>query len=170
MSLEDTNLRPSEDPSYAGSEQSSSSPLSETSNASTKVPDEKAPPKGGGGTPRTSDSLGGRKVVTLTQNDFGEGASIGYPPVQRRVGTRDSARSARSARVSDGGFDLPPLKKRLTDLLDSGRKISREPTARESAMACVKASWLNVLLVFIPVRSSSPLFCILFLRVGRAGG
>lgn len=29
--------------------------------------------------------------------------------------------------------------------------VSKEPTWRESMMAIIKASWLNVLLVFIPV-------------------
>lgn len=51
-------------------------------------------------------------------------------------------------------MSLPPLRKRLTDLLVAERKVKREPTIRESLMACVKASYLNVLLVFIPVRHS----------------
>ncbi|KAM0748657.1 Calcium/proton exchanger [Meredithblackwellia eburnea MCA 4105] len=75
------------------------------------------------------------------------GTEPSYPPAHRR-GTKESTRSNRTA---GDGADPPPLKKRLTDLFVSERKVKREPTIKESLMAIVKASWINLLLVFIPV-------------------
>jgi hypothetical protein len=60
--------------------------------------------------------------------------------------------SRRATHDSASSFRAPPSKKRLTDAFVPERKIKREPTVRESAMAIVKAGWLNVLLVVIPVR------------------
>lgn len=62
-----------------------------------------------------------------------------------RRGTRETTASGSTP------FQPEPLKKRLTDLFVSERRIKREPSIRESAVAVVKASWLNVLLVFVPV-------------------
>jgi hypothetical protein len=62
-----------------------------------------------------------------------------------RRGTRETTASGSTP------FHPEPLKKRLTDLFVSERKIKREPSIKESAVAIVKASWLNVLLVFVPV-------------------
>ncbi|ORY76541.1 Sodium/calcium exchanger protein-domain-containing protein [Leucosporidium creatinivorum] len=62
-----------------------------------------------------------------------------------RRGTRETTASGSTP------FTPEPLKKRLTDLFVSERRIKREPSVRESAVAIVKASWLNVLLVFVPI-------------------
>ncbi|SCV70391.1 BQ2448_1785 [Microbotryum intermedium] len=71
-----------------------------------------------------------------------------HQPFSRRS-TRASASAAAAA--GEGGFEKLPLKKRLTDLLIAERKISREPTLKESLWAIISATWLNLLLVFIPV-------------------
>lgn len=59
--------------------------------------------------------------------------------------------SRRGTRDTDVSLNVP-LKRRLTDLLiKEGAPFKHEPTFKESAIAIVKASWLNVLLVFVPV-------------------
>lgn len=77
-------------------------------------------------------------------------------PVQRTTDDRPSIlqRPSRRATRDSTGFEggvVPPLKQRLTDLFIAERRVKREPTARESFHAVVRASWLNLLLVFIPV-------------------
>ncbi|KAK4702012.1 Ca2+:H+ antiporter, partial [Phenoliferia sp. Uapishka_3] len=94
------------------------------------------------GNPKASTSSG--RNIVIADNSDNDGV---YPPPSRR-GTGLTNRSNRS---NSREMDLPPLKKRLTDLFKSERKVKREPTWKESAMACVTASWLNVLLVFVPV-------------------
>ncbi|POY73204.1 hypothetical protein BMF94_3537, partial [Rhodotorula taiwanensis] len=66
---------------------------------------------------------------------------------------RDARRAnRRSSRQTSGhSFERPPLKKRLTELFVAERPIRNEPTVAASLRAIVFASWLNVLLVFIPV-------------------
>jgi hypothetical protein len=54
-----------------------------------------------------------------------------------------------SAGTSNG--EVVPLKQRFANLFVSGRTVSREPSAKESFMAVVRSSWINVLLVFVPV-------------------
>ncbi|GAA5933333.1 uncharacterized protein JCM15063_001286 [Sporobolomyces koalae] len=87
--------------------------------------------------PRSST---GRKVSLA---DAGEerNDSEAYPPRRRsRQGTRDTQRS-----------EHPSLARRITDLFVSEHPVKHEPTWRASFMAIVKASWLNLLLVFIPI-------------------
>ena len=95
------------------------------------------------GAPKGSSTSSRRNVTVVPPNEDPQGS---YPP-PRRSGTNNSSRSNATG-------ELPPLKKRLTDLFISERKVKREPTWKESVIACVKASWLNVLLVFIPVRTA----------------
>ncbi|BGP56441.1 hypothetical protein JCM8202_001819 [Rhodotorula sphaerocarpa] len=66
---------------------------------------------------------------------------------------RDARRASRrgSRQASGQSFERPPLKKRLTNLFVAERPIKREPGVKQSLRAIVTASWLNVLLVFIPV-------------------
>lgn len=84
----------------------------------------------------------GSKVVSLADGPEGQGDEReAYPPRRRsKQGTRDTQRS-----------ENPSLARRITDLFVSERPVKHEPTWRASALAIVKASWLNVLLVFIPV-------------------
>lgn len=56
--------------------------------------------------------------------------------------------------VASSGKDSVPLRKRFANLFVSGRKFGKEPTVKESALAVVKASWINVMLIFIPVSRS----------------
>ncbi|KAL8293474.1 hypothetical protein RQP46_000175 [Phenoliferia psychrophenolica] len=128
-----TDKATSEEPQSYSNEGDSTSPLTSTSTAGTAVGGVgPLPPKGKG------SSSSSRRVVINTQEDRDSGNECGiYPPTRR-----DTDRS---------NATIPPLSKRLTDLFVSERKIKREPTWKESGMACVKASWLNVLLVFIPV-------------------
>ncbi|CEQ41166.1 SPOSA6832_02856, partial [Sporobolomyces salmonicolor] len=83
----------------------------------------------------------GSKGVTLANDAASDGAGSGaYPPARpSRQGTREMS------------IDLPPLRQRLTDLFEPERPIKKEPTWKESGIAIVKATWLNLLLVFIPV-------------------
>ncbi|GAA6023168.1 hypothetical protein JCM11491_003285 [Sporobolomyces phaffii] len=87
----------------------------------------------------------GSKVVSLAdghrERDGGPEGSEAYPPRRRsKQGTRDTQRS-----------DHPSLARRVTELFVSERPVKHEPTWRASALAIVKASWLNILLVFIPI-------------------
>ena len=109
----------------------SDTPLTATSTAVSNVVDEKR----GASAPQGPTSS---KRVILNPPESGDDSGI-YPPTRR------------ATNGSSATGDIPPLKKRLTDLFVSERKVKREPTWKESGMACVKASWLNVLLVFIPV-------------------
>lgn len=85
------------------------------------------------------------KVVSLIADnpqDAQEGGDA-FPPQARRrskQGTRDTQRS-----------ENPSLARRVTDLFHSERPVKHEPTWRASGFAIVKASWLNILLVFIPI-------------------
>ncbi|KAI5481582.1 pentatricopeptide repeat protein [Pseudohyphozyma bogoriensis] len=81
------------------------------------------------------------RKVTLDDNTYPPGGS-GSPRMD-------------SQEVDPGSV---PLKKRVTSLFVPERKVTREPTFKESMMAVVKASWLNVLLVFIPPSSPSQNF------------
>ncbi|GAA5873193.1 hypothetical protein JCM8547_006811 [Rhodosporidiobolus lusitaniae] len=84
---------------------------------------------------------GPNKTVTMANDLTPDGAGgSGYPPA------RQSRRSTREA-----SFDVPPLRQRLTDLFVAEHPIKKEPTMLESAKAVFFASWLNVLLVCIPV-------------------
>ncbi|GAA5967451.1 hypothetical protein JCM3765_001879 [Sporobolomyces pararoseus] len=84
----------------------------------------------------------GSKVVSLADGPEtirGEDGEA-YPPRRRsKQGTRDTQRS-----------EHPSLARRVTDLFVAERPVKHEPTWRASALAIVKASWLNILLVFIP--------------------
>lgn len=68
---------------------------------------------------------------------------------QGREERRASRRGSRQA--SRQSFQRPPLKKRITELFVAERPIKKEPTIAASLKAIVFASWLNLLLVFIPV-------------------
>ncbi|GAA5891134.1 hypothetical protein JCM5296_004903 [Sporobolomyces johnsonii] len=83
----------------------------------------------------------GPRGVTLANDVAPDGAASGaYPPARpSRQGTREMS------------IDLPPLRQRLTELFEPERPIKKEPTWKESGIAIVKATWLNLLLVFIPV-------------------
>ncbi|GAA6059745.1 hypothetical protein JCM10212_001953 [Sporobolomyces blumeae] len=92
-----------------------------------------------------AQSRKGSKGVTLADDRAGQGdesARDAYPPSGRRSrqGTRDTQRS-----------ENPSLRRRVTDLFVAEHPIKHEPTWTQSATAIVRASWLNVLLVFIPV-------------------
>lgn len=93
-----------------------------------------------------NDLAGGRKeskVVSLADDrEAGEGEEGRTARRRSRQGTRDTTRS-----------ENPSLARRFTDLFVSEHPIKHEPTWRASALAIVKASWLNILLVFIPVSS-----------------
>lgn len=93
----------------------------------------------------------GNKVTLAGEPPLRSSTLDSYPPGRSsRRGTREN--SGGNANPNDSeAFDLPPLKKRITSLFASERKIKREPSWAESGKAIVKASWLNVLLVFIPV-------------------
>ncbi|GAA5820063.1 hypothetical protein JCM3770_002123 [Rhodotorula araucariae] len=92
---------------------------------------------------KRNNSNGGRGVTMA--NDLGpDGAGeTAYPPARPARGSRQGTRET--------SFEVPPLRQRLTELFVAERPIEREPTAMESLRAIVTASWLNVLLVFIPV-------------------
>lgn len=108
----------------------------------------------------------GNKVTLAGEPPLRSSTLDSYPPGRSsRRGTREN--SGGNANPNDSeAFDLPPLKKRITSLFASERKIKREPSWAESGKAIVKASWLNVLLVFIPVSSIS-YSCFFFLEVIR---
>jgi len=65
-----------------------------------------------------------------------------------RTETFDSRGSRRSGRRQDSGGSVMS---RISSMLKPERKLGKDPTLKASALAIVKASWLNVLLVFIPV-------------------
>lgn len=98
-----------------------------------------------------NDLAGGRKeskVVSLVDDREGREGEEGRTARRgSRQETRDTTRS-----------ENPSLARRFTDLFVSEHPIKHEPTWRASALAIVKASWLNILLVFIPVSfiSASP--------------
>ncbi|GAA5856154.1 hypothetical protein JCM9279_004929 [Rhodotorula babjevae] len=84
------------------------------------------------------------KGVTMANDLTPDGAaSSSYPPA------RPSRRSRQATRESS--FTAPPLRERLTELFVPDRPVKNEPTWTASMRAIVFASWLNVLLVFIPV-------------------
>ncbi|SCZ87722.1 BZ3500_MvSof-1268-A1-R1_Chr2-2g05188 [Microbotryum saponariae] len=111
------------------------------------------------GTERTSALHGygsTSKMVTLpsdsTPTDRSDTNDDTTPPSDQPFSRRSTRASAgATAAAGEGAFEKLPLKKRLTDLLIAERKISREPTLKESLWAIITATWLNVLLVFIPV-------------------
>jgi Ca2+:H+ antiporter len=89
----------------------------------------------------------GSKVVSLADGPSGREDGVRrdtgevYPPRRRsKQGTRDTQRS-----------EHPSLARRVTELFVSERPVKHEPTWRASALAIVKASYLNALLIFIPV-------------------
>ncbi|GAA5834669.1 hypothetical protein JCM3766R1_003635 [Sporobolomyces carnicolor] len=83
----------------------------------------------------------GSKVVSLADNPDTREQGEAYPPRRRsKQETRDTQRS-----------ENPSLARRVTDLFHAERPVKHEPTFRQSAIAIVKASWLNVLLVTLPV-------------------
>ncbi|GAA5987516.1 hypothetical protein JCM10908_001986 [Rhodotorula pacifica] len=75
--------------------------------------------------------------------------ALGEAGIAGREARRASRRGSRQA--SGQSFQRPPLKKRITELFVAERPIRKEPTIAASLKAIVFASWLNVLLVFIPV-------------------
>ena len=88
-----------------------------------------------------------KRSVTLptdseAETDLGEGS---YPP------QRPSRRGTRESQL-DGS--PPSLRRRMTELLVPEKPVGKEPTWGQSAKAIVFASWLNLLLVFIPVSRS----------------
>jgi len=95
-----------------------------------------------------NDLAGGRKeskIVSLVDDREGREGEEGRTARRgSRQETRDTTRS-----------ENPSLARRFTDLFVSEHPIKHEPTWRASALAIVKASWLNILLVFIPVSSVS---------------
>lgn len=107
----------------------------ESSNTSDSAPtvEEKRGPVG---------SRKGSKVVSLSNGPEASGESDeAFPPRRRsKQGTRDTQRS-----------ENPSLARRVTELFVAEHPVKHEPTWRASAFAIVKASWLNVLLVFIPI-------------------
>jgi Ca2+:H+ antiporter len=81
------------------------------------------------------------KVVSLADGPETSEEGDVFPPRRRsKQGTRDTQRS-----------ENPSLARRVTELFVSERPVKHEPTWKHSALAIVKASWLNVLLVFIPI-------------------
>jgi len=81
----------------------------------------------------------GSKVVSLADAPETSEGGDAFPPRRRsKQGTRDTQRS-----------ENPSLARRVTELFVSERPVKHEPTWKQSGMAIVKASWLNVLLVFI---------------------
>lgn len=85
------------------------------------------------------------------ETEVNEASASSYPPQRpSRRGTRESQ--------PDG--EAPSLKRRLTNLLVPEKPVKHEPTWRASFKAIVFASWLNLLLVFIPVsRACSRSLC-----------
>ncbi|BGP17737.1 hypothetical protein JCM10213v2_005778 [Rhodosporidiobolus nylandii] len=88
------------------------------------------------------DSRTTARGVTLANDIAPDGASNpAYPP--GRPNHRQSTRET--------SFDIPPLRQRLTDLFVAERPIKEEPTVAASLRAILTASWLNVLLLLLPV-------------------
>ena len=113
-----------------------------------------APPVGSQNASLVDDSS---NELTLNEKDSGVKLAEGKQQSTSSGSDGPYQRPSRRATRESNFEPNAPLKKRLTDLFTPERKVKREPTWRESGMACVKASWLNVLLVFIPVRTSLPL-------------
>ncbi|GAA94196.1 uncharacterized protein L969DRAFT_72783 [Mixia osmundae IAM 14324] len=66
-------------------------------------------------------------------------------------GTEGGLRRRPTRQASAGTSSIPPLKRILTEMATPERPIGPEPTYRASMIALVKASWLNLFLVFVPV-------------------
>ncbi|GAA5968250.1 hypothetical protein JCM11641_003783 [Rhodosporidiobolus odoratus] len=87
------------------------------------------------------NSRGNSKTVTLANDIAPDGTSVNaYPPARR---------NSRPSRETS--FEVPPLRQRLTDLFVAERPIKNEPTWAQSFRAIVTASWLNALLLLLPV-------------------
>lgn len=98
------------------------------------------------GEPKLGPTKKGSKVVSLADGPATGEDGEAYPPRRRsKQGTRDTQRS-----------ENPSLARRVTELFVAEHPVKHEPTFRASAIAIVKASWLNVLLVFIPVSLPIP--------------
>jgi Ca2+:H+ antiporter len=89
------------------------------------------------------DGKPNRSVTLPTDSEAETDLADGTYPPQRpsRRGTRESQ--------ADG--TTPSLRRRMTELLVPEKPVGKEPTWGQSAKAIVFASWLNLLLVFIPV-------------------
>ncbi|GAA5839985.1 hypothetical protein JCM11251_006581 [Rhodosporidiobolus azoricus] len=92
----------------------------------------------------------GGKGVTLA-NDIAPDGGAGAGNVPPQAGTAGGRPSRRSTREREMSFEVPPLRKRLTDLFVAERPIKKEPGIKESLRNIVFASWVNVLLVALPV-------------------
>ena len=79
--------------------------------------------------------------------ELNEASGSSYPP-QRP--------SRRGTRESGGEAEVPSLKRRLTNLLVPEKPVGHEPTWGASLKAIAFASWLNLLLVFVPVSEVEP--------------
>ncbi|GAA6044351.1 hypothetical protein JCM8097_002782 [Rhodosporidiobolus ruineniae] len=81
--------------------------------------------------------------VTLADDIAPEGAASNTHPPTTRPSRRSTGR--------ESSFEAPPFRQRLTDLFVAERPIKKEPTVVESFKAIFFASWLNVLLLLLPV-------------------
>ncbi|WVQ99172.1 calcium/proton exchanger [Kwoniella sp. CBS 9459] len=104
---------------------------------------------GGGGARRRNPTAGGRQV-TLDADP----TNVNLNPASRRP-TSESLRS-RGSRRGTGNSNAPDpnvgvLRRMTTGLFTPPKKIGKAPTYMESLKAAIKSTWLNVLLVFIPI-------------------
>lgn len=86
-----------------------------------------------------------RKRTAFTEPDVDDGGAPRNPTRSETMNSRGSRRSGH--RQESNGSMLS----RISSMLKPEHKLGKDPTLKASAMAIVKASWLNVLLVFIPV-------------------
>ncbi|GAA5888523.1 hypothetical protein JCM6882_008983 [Rhodosporidiobolus microsporus] len=96
---------------------------------------------------KRQDSRSG-KGVTLANDIAPDGAAgAGHPPPH--AGSPSGRPSRRSTR--EASFEIPPLRQRLTDLFVSERPIKKEPGVKDSLRNIVFASWINLLILALPV-------------------
>lgn len=121
---------------------STSSPLASTPQASTTAPAPTSSFESASGNDASHDGPLNEKNVKMAEGHPRTSESTTEGVLQRpsRRGTRETTAS----------FEPAPLKKRLTDLFVPERQIKHEPSMVSSLKAIVLASWLNVLLVFVP--------------------
>jgi len=97
----------------------------------------------------TNASLRKREV----QNGVSEGDHVEEDAiVQGEKGAPVSRQTSRQAsRHNSTPLKIPPLKKTFTALFSPERKVGKAPTTMQSLKAVLFASWLNVLLVCVPI-------------------
>jgi len=95
---------------------------------------------------------------TLRKREVGNGVTEGdhdeeTTPSNSTVHVQEKPTMPASRQQSHhaAGFTIPPLRKTFTELFSPERKVGRSPTTMQSLKAVFFASWLNILLICVPI-------------------